>query len=156
MGVHPPFGAAHRHRGRQPRSRGCGRDHDDGVTSTSGAIGLAGGRIVRRGDAGGSRGVRGSPEAQRGRPVVSRRGWAIAILAAWGFSLGWLIKRTYFRSTGQRLAEAALAVPPSAVFYRITVGAPQIGLASTTIDTLPDTVRGQGVLVGGRPAPRQL
>ena len=54
---------------------------------------------------------------------MTRRGWALAILAAWILSLGWLIKRTYFRSTGQRLAEAALAVPPGAVFYRITVGA---------------------------------
>ena len=83
---------------------------------------------------------------------MSRRAWAIAILAAWGLSLGWLIKRTYFRSTGQRLAEAALAVPPSAVFYRITVGAQQIGFASTTIDTLQDTVRVEDVLVLDVPA----
>jgi len=83
---------------------------------------------------------------------VSRRGWALAILAAWILSLGWLIKRTYFRSTGQRLAEAALAVPPGAVFYRITVGAQQIGFASTTIDTLQDTVRVEDVLVVDVPA----
>ena len=83
---------------------------------------------------------------------MTRRGWALAILAAWILSLGWLIKRTYFRSTGQRLAEAALAVPPGAVFYRITVGAQQIGFASTTIDTLQDTVRVEDVLVVDVPA----
>ncbi|OLD42783.1 MAG: hypothetical protein AUI55_05160 [Gemmatimonadetes bacterium 13_1_40CM_2_70_7] len=83
---------------------------------------------------------------------MRRRGWAIAILAAWVLSLGWLIKRTYFRSTGQRLAEAALAVPPGAVFYRLTVGAQQIGFASTTIDTLQDTVRVEDVLVMDIPA----
>src|SRR5438309_1148299 len=78
---------------------------------------------------------------------MRRRGWAIAILAAWVLSLGWLIKRTYFRSTGQRLAEAALAVPPGAVFYRLTVGAQQIGFASTTIDTLQDTIAAESTLV---------
>ncbi len=83
---------------------------------------------------------------------MSRRGWGLAILAAWILSLGWLIKRTYFRSTGQRLAEAALAVPPGAVFYRITVGAQQIGFASTTIDTLQDTIRVEDVLVVDVPA----
>jgi transglutaminase-like putative cysteine protease len=83
---------------------------------------------------------------------VTRRGWAVVILAAWAASLGWLVRRTYFQSTGQRLAEAALAVPPGAVFYRITVGAQQIGFASTTIDTLKDTIRVEDALVVDVPA----
>jgi transglutaminase superfamily protein len=72
---------------------------------------------------------------------VTRRRWAVAILVAWGLSLGWLVKRVYFRSTGARLAEAALSVPPGAIFYRLEVGGQQIGFASTTVDTLTDSIR---------------
>lgn len=72
---------------------------------------------------------------------MTRRGWAIAILAAWGLSLGWLVKRVYFRSTGARLAEAALSVPPGAIFYRLEVGGQQVGFASSTVDTLTDSIR---------------
>src|SRR5213592_131971 len=152
MGVRPRHGAAPGDRRRQSGGRGRGGDHDERAARPPDAGGLPRRRVVRRGDAGRPRGVRGGAEAQRGRPVVTRRGWALAILAAWILSLGWLIKRTYFRSTGQRLAESALAVPPGAVFYRITVGAQQIGFASTTIDTLQDTVRVEDVLVVDVPA----
>jgi hypothetical protein len=69
------------------------------------------------------------------------------ILAAWAVSLGWLVKREYFRSTGARLAEAALAVSPGALFYRLSVGARQLGYSSTTVDTLADTIRVVDVLV---------
>jgi len=72
---------------------------------------------------------------------VTRRHWAIAVLAAWGLSLGWLVKRELFRSTGARLAEAALSVPPGALFYRLDLGAQQVGFASSTLDTLPDSIR---------------
>ena len=74
------------------------------------------------------------------------------ILAAWAVSLGWLIKREYFRSTGARLAEAALAVSPGALFYRLSVGARQLGYSSTTVDTLADTIRVVDVLVLDVPA----
>jgi len=63
---------------------------------------------------------------------VTRRGWAIAIFAAWGASLGWLVKREFFRTTGARLAEAALSVPPGAVYYRLDLGGQQVGFASST------------------------
>jgi transglutaminase-like putative cysteine protease len=72
---------------------------------------------------------------------VTRRGWAIGILAAWVLALGWLVKRVYFRSTGARLAEAALSVPPGAIFYRLEVGGQQVGFASSTLDTLTDSIR---------------
>lgn len=78
---------------------------------------------------------------------MNRRRWAIAILAIWVLSLGWLVKREVFRSTGARLAEAALAVPPGALFYRLDVGGQQVGFASTTIDTLPDSIRVENVYV---------
>lgn len=72
---------------------------------------------------------------------MTRRHWAIAVLAAWALSLGWLVKREVFRSTGARLAEAALSVPPGALFYRLDLGAQQVGFASSTLDTLPDSIR---------------
>jgi len=77
---------------------------------------------------------------------VTRRGWAIAIFAAWGASLGWLVKREFFRTTGARLAEAALSVPPGAVYYRLDLGGQQVGFASSTVDTLANAIRVQDVL----------
>src|SRR4029077_20149208 len=91
-------------------------------------------RIHRCGDAGGARRVRDRPAAQRGRRVVTRRTWAVAILGAWAASIGWLLKRELFRPTGTRLAEAALSVPPGAVYYRLDVAGQQVGFASSTID----------------------
>ncbi len=83
---------------------------------------------------------------------MTRRGWAVAILAAWGASLGWLVKRELFRTTGARLAEAALAIPPGAMFYRLDLGGQQVGFASSTVDTLPSAIRVQDVLVLDVPA----
>jgi len=83
---------------------------------------------------------------------VSRRNWVIAILSAWVLSLGWLVKREVFRPTGARLAEAALAVPPGAQFYRLVVGNQQVGYSSTTIDTLPGALRVETVFVLDVPA----
>lgn len=78
---------------------------------------------------------------------MNRRRWVIAILAAWVLSLGWLVKREMFRPTGARLAAAALAVAPGALFYRLDVGGQQIGYSSTTLDTLPDSIRVETVFV---------
>jgi len=78
---------------------------------------------------------------------VNRRRWVIAILAARVLSLGWLVKREVFRPTGARLAAAALAVAPGALFYRLDVGGQQIGYSSTTLDTLPDSIRVETVYV---------
>jgi len=72
---------------------------------------------------------------------VTRRHWAIAILAVWGVTLGWLVKREVFRSTGARLADAALSVPPGAMFYRLDLGSQQVGFVSSTLDTLTDSIR---------------
>jgi transglutaminase superfamily protein len=83
---------------------------------------------------------------------VTRRGWVFAILAVWALSLGWLVKREVFRPTGVRLAEAALAVPPGAMYYRLDVGSLQVGYSSTTIDTLPDMLRVETTYVLDVPA----
>jgi transglutaminase-like putative cysteine protease len=50
------------------------------------------------------------------------------------------------------MAEATLAVSPGALFYRITLGAQQLGYASTTLDTLIDSMRLVDVLVLDVPA----
>jgi len=78
---------------------------------------------------------------------MSRRGWAAAILGAWAVSLGWLVKREFFPPTGARLAEAALSVPPGAVYYRLGVAGKQVGFASSTIDTLGTGIRVTDILV---------
>jgi hypothetical protein len=83
---------------------------------------------------------------------VTRKHWVIAILIAWALSLGWLVKREVFRPTGARLAEAALAVPPGALFYRLDVGDQQVGYSSTTIDTLSNAIRVENVFVLDVPA----
>ena len=83
---------------------------------------------------------------------MNRRRWVIAILAAWALSLGWLVKREVFRPTGARLAAAALAVPPGALFYRLDVGGQQVGYSSTTIDTLATSLRVENVFVLDIPA----
>jgi len=83
---------------------------------------------------------------------VTRRGWAAAILIAWAASLGWLVRREFFRTTGERLAEAALSVPPGAVYYRLDLGGQQVGFASSTVDTSGGTIRVEDILVLDVPA----
>jgi len=78
---------------------------------------------------------------------MTRRTWAVAILGAWAASLGWLVKREFFRPTGARLAEAALSVPPGAAYYRLDIGGQQIGFASSTIDTQATSIDVTDILV---------
>jgi transglutaminase-like putative cysteine protease len=87
---------------------------------------------------------------------MTRRHWAIGLLTLWGLSLGWLVKREFFRSTGARLAEAALSVPPGALYYRLDLGGQQVGFVSTTLDTLPDSIRVDDVFVLDVPAVGRL
>jgi len=83
---------------------------------------------------------------------VTRRAWAVGILVAWAGSLGWLAWRELFRPTSARLAEAALSVPPGAVYYRLDIGGQQVGFASSTIDTAGSAIRVEDVLVLDVPA----
>jgi transglutaminase-like putative cysteine protease len=83
---------------------------------------------------------------------MTRRHWAIAIFAVWGLSIAWLVKREVFRSTSARLAAAALAVPPGALFYRVDLGSQQVGFRSATLDTLSDSIRVEDVYVLDVPA----
>lgn len=83
---------------------------------------------------------------------MTRRGWAVGILVAWAASLGWLVKRELFRSTGARLAESALRVPPGAAYYRLEVGGQQLGFFSSTIDTVGKSIRVTEIIVFEEPA----
>src|SRR5207245_11107079 len=101
----------------------------------------------RRGDAGRAGRVRGGAAAAGGPgPVVKRARVGAAIFLAWAGALGWLVKREYFRTTSERLAEAALSVPPGAVYFRLDLGGQQVGFASSTVDTLANAIRVQDVL----------
>src|SRR2546428_177647 len=152
MGRHPPHGPAPGHRGRQPDPRGRGRDHGLRARGASGAVGFPAGRILRGGNERGPRRVRGGAAAPGGGDVVTRRRWMIAILGAWALTLGWLVKRQSFQSTGTRLAEARPAGPPGGTFYRLDVGGQQVGFASSTIATLKDSVPVEDQLVLALPA----
>jgi len=83
---------------------------------------------------------------------VKRARVGAAIFLAWAGALGWLVKREYFRTTSERLAEAALSVPPGAVYFRLDLGGQQVGFASTTVDTLPTTIRVRDQLILDVPA----
>src|SRR2546428_1323477 len=83
---------------------------------------------------------------------MTRRTWAVAILGAWAASLGWLVRRECCRPTGTRLAEAALSVPPGAVYYRLDVAGQQVGFASSTIDTQTTSIGVTDILVLSIPA----
>lgn len=62
------------------------------------------------------------------------------------------MKREYFRPRAVRLAEAARAISPRALFYRLSIGGHQIGYASSTVDTLQDSFRLVDVLVADAPS----
>ena len=69
------------------------------------------------------------------------------ILVAWAAALVWLIQRQYFGPAGSRPGGSSAGVSPGAQFYRLSLGAQQLGYASTTIDTLGDSIRLVDVLV---------
>lgn len=70
---------------------------------------------------------------------------------AWAAALVWLIQREYLQPSGG-LAGTGPGVSPGAQFYRLSLGAQQLGYASTTVDTLGDSIRLVDVLVLDLPA----
>ncbi|MGH3630720.1 MAG: transglutaminase-like domain-containing protein, partial [Sciscionella sp.] len=73
---------------------------------------------------------------------MSRRAaTAWGILAVWLVAVAWLIDRDYLHPHRTRSIEGALAVSPSAQYFRVEAGGRQVGFASTTIDTLPGDLR---------------
>jgi hypothetical protein len=69
------------------------------------------------------------------------------ILAAWAAALFWLLQREYLSPAGTRPGDLSPGVSPGAQFYRLSLGAQQLGYASTTVDTLGDSIRLVDVLV---------
>jgi transglutaminase-like putative cysteine protease len=78
---------------------------------------------------------------------VSRRAIAAVVVAGWLVSLGLLIRREYWRPRAEVLAEGAARLPPGAAYYAVRLGPDQIGYASSTIDTLGDTLTVNDIVV---------
>jgi hypothetical protein len=57
------------------------------------------------------------------------------------------VRREYFKPNALKLQEAALRVGPGAEFYAISMGAGPIGYASSTVDTTPEGLRVQDLMV---------
>jgi len=57
------------------------------------------------------------------------------------------VRREYFKSSGVRIAEATLRVGPGAEFYAVSMGGGPIGYASSTVDTTPQGITVQDLMV---------
>ncbi|MCG8469821.1 MAG: hypothetical protein MJB57_16710 [Gemmatimonadetes bacterium] len=64
--------------------------------------------------------------------------YTVAILLVWASTLGWHVKRLYFRPASDLLAEAARTIPPGTAYYAVFRGERRIGWAQTDVDTLPN------------------
>jgi hypothetical protein len=69
---------------------------------------------------------------------MSKRGWlAVAVAAVWASTMGFHVKRLYFRPASELLAAAARTIPTGTAYYAVFQGDKQIGWAQTHVDTLP-------------------
>jgi transglutaminase-like putative cysteine protease len=66
---------------------------------------------------------------------------AVAVVVAWVSSLGWLVQREYFPRAGAEVRDLPASFPPSAAFYAMWSRERQIGIVSTTADTVDDGIR---------------
>ena len=73
------------------------------------------------------------------------------IIVAWVAGLALLVRREYFRPQVERLAEAAMKVAPASVYYGVMQGNAQVGFASSTIDTMRQTINVTEYLVADLP-----
>ncbi len=71
---------------------------------------------------------------------MNRRTAAIAIILVWLGTMGWLAQRHYLRPRSALLADAALRIPPGATYFSLELGGQQIGIASNQVDTLPESI----------------
>jgi hypothetical protein len=72
---------------------------------------------------------------------MNRRVLAAGVLIAWLAAVGWLVRKEYWHTSGDPLGEARFSLPPSATYFSLSLGGDQIGYASSTVDTLADTLR---------------
>jgi hypothetical protein len=71
---------------------------------------------------------------------MNRRTAATVIRLAWFSALGWLIQRNYL-SAPRESDTPRWPVPPGAAFQALRIGGRQYGLASLTVDTVPEGLR---------------
>ncbi|HWV56798.1 MAG TPA: hypothetical protein VNZ57_04945, partial [Longimicrobiales bacterium] len=68
---------------------------------------------------------------------INRRAVGWFIVATWLVVVAAHVRREYFKPPAVRLAEGALALAPGTHFYRIQMDGATIGLASSSMDTVP-------------------
>ncbi len=84
---------------------------------------------------------------------MTRGRLGLTVLAVWLAGLSWLALREYRQSGIDPLAAAEFSLPARATFFTISLDTIQTGFASTTVDTLTDTLRVIEVLMLELPAP---
>ncbi len=72
---------------------------------------------------------------------MNRRFLAVAVVLAWVSALGWLVQREYFPRASAEVRDVPTNFPPSAAFYAMWSRDRQIGIVSTTADTVDDGIR---------------
>lgn len=78
---------------------------------------------------------------------MNRRLVATLILLVWLAAIAALLRRQLGQAAQTRLADAPLNVSPTATYYRVALGNQVVGFASNAVDTLPDTVRVEDLMV---------
>jgi hypothetical protein len=72
---------------------------------------------------------------------MNRRTAAILILVIWAGAVGWLIQHQNIRTDSQLLADAVFRISPGATYYSLDLSGQQVGFASSSVDTIADTVQ---------------
>lgn len=78
--------------------------------------------------------------ADRARRGRVRSAAATVIILAWAAALAGLVQREVVRTPAERMSELAARVNPGNVFYAVELGGKRVGWASSTIDTVADSV----------------
>lgn len=71
---------------------------------------------------------------------MNRRTAAILVLLVWAGTFGWFLLRQYTHPASQLMTDALFRVSPGATYYALDLGGQQVGFASSSVDTLADTV----------------
>ena len=95
---------------------------------------------------------------------MSRRGWlAMAVLLLWSATIGWHVKRLYFRAIEEIVTDAARRIPPGAAYYVVEQEGRRVGWSQSRVDTLPShggfRIRDRleaTIMAGGQPVPTTL
>ena len=84
---------------------------------------------------------------------MNRRSLAWAIVLLWVGTFGWLLQRQFSQAPSRLMTEAALRIPPGAAYFGLELGNTYVGFLSTKVDTLPDTLLVQSLLILDVPTP---